>query len=105
MGKDYSEHHVLSGVHCPSCRGSYSLVKFLGRNGDLYRVLVHCHTCDTYGVGTARISEYTTSFTPPPQPLPVTEDDVLEMRSFLQRFDGDFRRLFGFGSVSKNLVE
>ncbi|MBI2955016.1 MAG: hypothetical protein HYY30_11925 [Chloroflexi bacterium] len=108
MGNEEQEHHVLSGVRCPSCRGAYSLVKFLGRKGDLYKVLVHCHACDTYGVGTARISEHSASFTPPAAlrpPAPVSADDVLDIYIFLKDFDGDFRRLFGRGPVSKNVVE
>lgn len=105
MGKEHPDHHILSGVRCPSCRGSYALVKFLGRKGDLYKVLVHCDTCDTYGVGTARISEHNTSFIPPRSPAPVTANDVSDIHDFLENFDGDFRRLFGLGPISKNLVE
>ncbi len=104
VGKEHSEHHVLTGVRCPSCRGHYSLVKFLGRKGELYKVLVHCQTCDTYGVGTARISENSASFAPP-LPSQVTDDDVLDMHEFMKSFDGDFRRLFDSGPRSEHLVE
>lgn len=102
VGKDYSERQILGGVRCPTCRGPYKLVKFVGRRGDLYKVIVHCHTCDSYGVGTARISENDSSFTPP---SPITDHHVEEMRDFLEHFDGDFRRLFGSDSASKNFVE
>jgi hypothetical protein len=97
VGKEYPGHHVLAGVHCPTCRGPYELVKFVGRRGDLYKVVVHCHTCNSYGVGTARISETESGFVPP---SPITSQNVEQMRDFLEQFDGDFQRLFGSDSSS-----
>jgi len=104
VGNEHFESHILNGVKCPTCRGHYSLLKFLGRKGDLYKVLVHCAVCDTYGIGTARLS----SPEAPPegetelqervqekmQASPVSADDVLDMHEFLQSFDGNFASLF-----------
>lgn len=100
MGNEHFENHILNGVTCPTCRGNYSLLKFLGRKGDLYKVLVHCEVCDTYGIGTARIGSPATVPEVATEPQvqvhasPVSADDVLDMHQFLQTFDGNFVSLF-----------
>ena len=100
MGNERFDNHILSGVRCPTCKGHYSLLKFLGRKEDLYKVLVHCAICDTYGIGTARISDTPPATAEPEQvqtqPLssPVSADDVLAIHEFLQGFDGNFAGLF-----------
>ena len=96
MGNDQADHHILSGVRCPTCRGRYSLTRFLGKNGDVYKVLVHCPVCNTYGIGTARIGDTARCNPPasaPPRP-PITGDDVLDVHEFLATFDGNFKALF-----------
>ncbi|MBI4322000.1 MAG: hypothetical protein HY675_26205 [Chloroflexi bacterium] len=96
MGNDQADHHILSGVRCPTCKGRFSLLKFLGKKGNLYKVLVHCKNCGTYGIGTASIGDGP-SFSPQveaPMPLPVTAGDVLDMHEFLEGFDGNFAALF-----------
>ncbi len=92
VGRDSPQQHILSGVRCPSCRGSYALVRFLGRKEDLYRVVVRCNSCGSSGIGTARINDGDSTFLPPSF---IVERDVEEMHEFLANFDGDFRRLFG----------
>ncbi|MCL5960414.1 MAG: hypothetical protein M1358_14090 [Chloroflexi bacterium] len=100
MGNEHFESHILSGVRCPTCKGRYSLLKFLGRKDDLYKVLVHCGVCDTYGIGTARIGEAATAVGETAGirsricAPPISADDVLEMHEFLRTFDGNFVRLF-----------
>jgi hypothetical protein len=99
VGRDIPQQHILSGVRCPTCRGSYSLVRYLGRQGDFYRVVVCCNSCGATGIGTARINEGASTFLPPSSNV-MGERDVDQMREFLATFDGNFRRLFGLGTVT-----
>lgn len=100
MGNEHFESHILSGVRCPTCKGRYSLLKFLGRKDDLYKVLVHCAVCDTYGIGTARIGDAASIAEDLPKvqararTCQVSADDVLDMHEFLKSFDGNFAGLF-----------
>lgn len=90
-------------------------IKVLSRKEDMWMMVVNCTECHSRNFvaavigdgdpGEAQLALRRLSEQPeagpdpapndaPPAGDPVSVDDVLEMHAFLNRFDGDFRRLF-----------
>ena len=79
-------------------------IRILGHQAEMYFLLVGCDECHDEGLLVASFQE---DGPPPVRDLTKSEresllkerqvgdDDVAEMARFLQKFDGDFARLFG----------
>lgn len=103
----------LTAFSCVSCGQSYlsSRIKVLARRDDLWFVSLKCLACGTGALGLVTIREaddapegaaFHGEFTVEDEARlggsgPVDADDVIDTHRFLERFDGDFRRLFGGG--------
>ncbi len=107
---------LMTTVKCTVCGSKYESdkVNVLGHQEELWFLTVTCSNCHTQGLVAALIkgageSEPATAsiagvesdsaspepkVTPEKAPAKVTADDVLDMHSFLDGFDGDFRGLF-----------
>lgn len=98
---------IMTGVNCSVCGQNYQAgnIKILYHEQDLWFIRVFCQSCRTRGLvaalikeaGEARIVSDLTEdemarFMEAP---PVTGDDLLDVHSFLDNFDGDFASLFG----------
>ena len=97
---------LLANMKCGVCGHSYDSanVNILGHREDLWFVTVFCPSCNSKGIVAAIVKEekapeIITEFTEADSdrfsgaPL-IDSDDVLDMHTFLQRFDGDFSALF-----------
>ncbi len=106
---------LMAAVNCSVCGSHYESdgVEVLGHQEDLWFLTVTCDHCHTQGLVAAMVREATPDEaaaareasitareteieqpTPTPQ-IPVTSDDLLDLHLFLDRFNGDFRGLFG----------
>lgn len=106
MSEQDEAKHVLLRVieECSGCHTPYEPedVEVISRNGDMWFFSLRCSHCQARALVAAAISEdwrsdvlsSSTSGTNGVQ-APVTEKDVEEVRSFLEGFDGNFKRLFG----------
>jgi hypothetical protein len=102
---------LMTSVKCTDCGKNYQVrdVKILGNHEDLWFLQVSCSSCHNRYLITAVINEdgnpdmvsdltgaeltrFKDSNTP-------TDDDVLDMHSFLKDFNGDFSGLFGYKKV------
>jgi hypothetical protein len=102
---------LMTSVKCTDCGKNYQVrdVKILGNHEDLWFLQVSCAFCRNRYLITAVINEdrnidivsdltgielimFRDSNIP-------TDDDVLDMHSFLKEFNGDFSRLFGYKKV------
>jgi hypothetical protein len=103
----------MAGVKCSVCGSLYESerVEILGRQEELWFLTITCAGCGTQGLvaamvrdaspeeaaqaralsTTARQSEPNLD---PPFPSTVSDADILELRRFLEDFDGDFQRMF-----------
>ncbi|MBI2865876.1 MAG: hypothetical protein HYX99_00750 [Chloroflexi bacterium] len=89
---------LVSHIKCNNCGENLKPrdVQVLGQQEDLWFLSVICAGCHTQSLIAAMVQEGRQA-----EPLeaapelgePVTADDVLDIHSFLDTFDGDFRRL------------
>jgi hypothetical protein len=69
----------------------------LGRSRSTWAFRLTCHSCGVSSLIAAVIGEEEFAVSSVhSKSEPVTERDVEEIRTFLERFDGDFQRLFGY---------
>lgn len=69
----------------------------LGRSRTTWAFRLTCRHCGATSLVAAVVGEEQLSdLLPPRQQEPVTEEDVREISEFLEHFDGDFQRLFGY---------
>jgi hypothetical protein len=94
---------VASIGKCVSCGTTYGVdgITVLGHQGDLWFLMVACKSCTSHALVAALIKEgkaqtlqgaEQSQITVSQQP--VSGDDVLDIHEFLEKFDGDFVRLF-----------
>lgn len=104
---------LMATVSCAVCGANYqpASVDVLGHRDELWFLRVSCANCATSGLVAAMVKgaesaaaepegapaepEPSTNLDLAPAPGPISRADVLAMRRFLARFDGDFRALFG----------
>ena len=98
---------LVTSIKCSSCGQRYEAgnIDVLGHREDLWFLSVFCPSCRTQYLIAAvvsgeKVSEVITDLTRAELARfrglgGVTGDDVLDMHSFLKRFDGDFSRVFG----------
>ena len=93
---------VLNMVErCAVCGQRFSAedLQALGRSRSTWAFRLTCQFCGTSSLIAAVIDEDQLVGSPEPAtPEPVTQGDVEEIREFLEHFDGDFQRLFGYRS-------
>jgi hypothetical protein len=97
---------LLSNMKCGVCGHNYEFanVNVIGHREDLWFVTVFCPSCRSKGLVAAIVTEdkqlevitelteaELTKFSASPS---VGSDDVLDMHTFLEKFDGDFLSLF-----------
>ncbi len=91
---------VLNMVErCAVCGQRFSAedLHALGRSRSTWAFRLTCQFCGASSLIAAVIDEEQLRETPVPERTePVTERDVEEIRAFLEHFDGDFQRLFGY---------
>lgn len=97
---------LMAATKCAACGRSYRAddVSILGHEDDLWFVTVSCSACEARYLVAAVIREGSGPgvVTDPAEverkifrSVPaITTGDVLDMRGFLENFDGDFYRLF-----------
>ncbi len=97
---------LMSSIKCSSCGQHYEAydIDVLGHNDDTWFLRVHCSSCHTQSLVAAiiketRMSKVTNDLTEVEMAELhysdlVSADDVLDMRSFLSSFDGDFSHIF-----------
>jgi len=95
---------LFAKVNCGVCGQKYDVsnIKVLDQEDGLWVLSVYCGSCGTQGLIAAvvqegNITDIITDLTDGEHDRArggVSMDDVLEMRSFLKEFDGDFERLF-----------
>ena len=97
---------LMASIKCSVCGQPYEVdnISVLGHQEDLWFLNVSCPACHARCLVAAvvkegRVPEVTTDLTKAElysfrNESRVTTDDVLDMRNFLKRFDGDFSRLF-----------
>jgi hypothetical protein len=98
---------LFAKVNCGVCGQKYDVsnIKVLDQEDGLWVLSVYCSSCGTQGLIAAvvqegNITDIITDLTDAEHDRfgatgKVSLDDVLEIRSFLKAFDGDFCRLFG----------
>ncbi len=103
---------LMTTVSCAVCGSNYQpgSIDVIGHRDELWFLRVSCAMCATSGLvaavvkGTEAAAEREIEpAAPEPSPEldlarapgPITRGDVLGMRRFLARFDGDFKALFG----------
>ena len=98
---------LFAKVNCGVCGQKYDVsnIKVLDQEDGLWVLSVYCSSCGTQGLIAAvvqegNITDIITDLTDTEHDRfsaagKVSMDDVLEIRSFLKEFDGDFSRLFG----------
>ena len=97
----------MTSIKCSACGQHYEVdnVQILGHQEDLWFLSVSCSVCHTQGLVAAVIKEehrkpeMITDLTAAElikfrKVNRVTGDDILDMHSFLEGFDGDFSGLF-----------
>lgn len=110
MDKDSPEHdfvrQLIANIRCVVCSQKYgeSDVFVMGRQDDVWMLMVSCPHCQTQGIILAMVKEdeqieVITDLTPEElrrmEQMPAIDvDDVLDVHRFLRDFDGDFRELF-----------
>lgn len=103
----------LTAFSCASCGQAYvgSRIRVLAQRDDHWFVSLKCDACGSGALGLVTVREAAESAAGPGLSGELTEqdalrlvgtepvdaDDVIEAHRFLERFDGDFRRLFGGG--------
>jgi hypothetical protein len=102
---------LMTSVKCTSCGQNYEIcdVKILGNHQDLYFLQVSCSSCHSRFLITAVIRNgqnpdivhdlKDTEITKFKDSPVIGADDVLDMHSYLQQFNGDFSGLFGYKKV------
>ena len=100
---------LIAALKCTSCGEDFQAenIEMLGTHGDICMINVYCHACNTKyyigvvidkdeldalvdlkdWVGSSEKTGLTESET-------LTADEVIDMHSFLEGFDGNFSRLF-----------
>ena len=98
---------LIASLKCSTCGQCYDTdsITVIGHREDLWFLRVSCLTCHTqYLVATliseSKASEINTELTEAEiagliNADAITADELLDMRNFLNGFDGDFSRLFG----------
>ncbi|WP_448574741.1 hypothetical protein [Thermomicrobium sp.] len=75
----------------------------LGRSRTTWAFRLTCHSCGVTSLIAAVIGEEELAATSARSNRePVTERDVEEIRTFLEHFDGDFQRLFGYSGHDRS---
>jgi len=75
----------------------------LGRTRPTRAFRLICHSCGAYSLIAAVSGEQEFAATPARSNRePVTERDVAEIQTFLEHFDGDFQRLFGYSGHDRS---
>ncbi|MCS7255105.1 MAG: hypothetical protein RMJ05_06415 [Thermomicrobium sp.] len=91
---------VLNMVErCAVCGQRFSAedLQALGRSRSTWAFRLTCQFCGASSLIAAVIDEEQLAGSPVPEVHePVTQRDVEEIREFLEHFDGDFQRLFGY---------
>jgi hypothetical protein len=102
---------LMTSVKCTNCGQNYQTrnVKILGNHQDLWFLQVSCSSCNSRYLITAVINQDKNSdivsdltdveFTKFNQSHTLNADDVLDMHSFLKKFNGDFSKLFGYKKI------
>src|SRR5512133_2499642 len=105
---------LMAAIDCSVCGSHYESdgVEILVHQEDLWFLSVTCAHCHTEGLVAAMVKEATAEAAAaareasvtareadieqptPIEPTPVDTDDLLNLHLFLNRFDGDFQRLF-----------
>jgi hypothetical protein len=110
MDRDSPEYHfvrqLIANIKCVVCSQRYAEndVFIMGRQEDVWMLMVSCSHCQTQGIILAMVKEdeqveVITDLTPEElekiEGMPsIDVDDVLDVHRFLRDFDGDFRELF-----------
>ena len=111
IDRNSPEYHFLkqliSNIKCVVCSEKYGEndVFIMGRQEDVWMLMVSCPHCQTQGIILAmvkdeeHVEEIITDLTPEEldriaQNPAIDIDDVLDVHRFLRDFDGDFRELF-----------
>lgn len=84
---------------CAVCGQRFGMddLQALGRSHSTWAFRLTCHHCGTSSLVAAVIGEEQLAEQRPVRASePVTQRDVEEIRQFLEHFDGDFQRLFGY---------
>ncbi|MBX6753413.1 hypothetical protein [Thermorudis peleae] len=100
---------VLSMVdHCSHCGQPFAAehLTLIGRTPFMWAFRLSCPNCGAQSLVAAMVGEQDAAaelnrrrralYRPEHHAEPVTEDDVRAIREFLEHFDGDFQRLFGY---------
>lgn len=101
---------LMTSIKCSHCGQSYQLrnIKVVGHHQDIWFFNVYCSACHTQYLIAAAVStdktEVVNDLTPAEmerfqRARLLTADDLLDMHSFLSRFNGDFARLFKYERV------
>jgi hypothetical protein len=102
---------LMTSVKCSKCGQNYlaSDVKVLGNHEDLWFLQVTCSSCCSRYIITAVINkdnnpEFVSDLTDTElarfkNTPSLSADDILDMHSFLKKFDGDFSKLLGYKKV------
>lgn len=97
---------LIATIKCGKCGLNYHVddIKIIEQNEDMWFLKVYCPSCDTKSMVAAmikkeQVSEVVSDLTEAEVDEfrhvdAVAGDDVLDMRRFLDEFDGDFTRLF-----------
>lgn len=97
---------LMTTVNCTVCGQRYQIgdINILYHQRELWFLSVFCQSCHTKGLVAALIragekAQLVTDLTEEEmarfkEGLPVSADDVLDVHSFLEGFDGDFASLF-----------
>jgi len=100
---------LFASIKCGSCGQDYAVsdIEILGHKGDTWFLRAHCSSCHTQCLVAAvireeKVAEVVTDLTEAElskfaDAAGVGPDDLLNMHSFLNDFDGDFSRLFRQG--------
>jgi ribosomal protein L44E len=102
---------LMTSVKCSSCGQNYAgrNVQIIGHHHDLWFISAYCSSCRTHYLLAATISrekaEISSDLTEAEfirfnKYHAPTADDILDMHSFLKKFDGNFTQLFGRERVS-----
>ena len=101
-GRERLLRHIVLHVvqHCPHCHGSFAEedVRLAGQEGENWFFSLHCRSCQRLSligfVMPAEAEVFPDQEVGEALPLPLSADDVLEMRLFLENVR-DFRSLLG----------
>ncbi len=113
MSNDFDEvRDVVLGMveRCSQCgrRLRPENLQMVGRSRTMWAFRLTCSTCGAQsfiaavvgdqGTDESAGDEFQATGHAQPSGLPVTEDDVIAMRQFLETFNGDFKSLFARGT-------